>query len=136
MDCAPTLRALDEKKFELEVESDTIEQLTSLLQEQLHRLQARTPPFSQTPPAPRTHPRRSSRPPAQSPPVFSCAQIEESQLIKQLEGDPAVRAPAPAQGTPPLADTAGAGQGVATTGAGASRGRRRCGGGRREAATG
>ena len=44
MDCAPTLRALDEKKFELEAESDTIEQLTSLLQEQLHRLQARSPP--------------------------------------------------------------------------------------------
>lgn len=53
MDCAPTLRALDEKKFELEVESDTIEQLTSLLQEQLHRLQARTPP---PPPSPKPHP--------------------------------------------------------------------------------
>jgi hypothetical protein len=54
MDYAPTLKALAEKRFELDLEGETISKLKAAMQEQLHRLQ-----------------------------------IEERQLVKQLEGDPA-----------------------------------------------
>jgi hypothetical protein len=54
MDYAPTLKALAEKRFELDLEGETIGKLKAAMQEQLHRLQ-----------------------------------IEERQLVKQLEGDPA-----------------------------------------------
>ena len=57
MDYAPTLKALSEKRFELDLEGETIAKLKAAMQEQLHRLQ-----------------------------------IEERQLIKQLEGDPAAGA--------------------------------------------
>ena len=54
MDYAPTLKALSEKRFELDAEGETIGRLKAAMQEQLHRMQ-----------------------------------IEERQLLKQLEGDPA-----------------------------------------------
>ena len=83
MDCAPTLRALDEKKFELEVESDTIEQLTSLLQEQLHRLQARTPP----PPLLPTH---TTHPPAAE--LSAACPITAGFFVRADRGEPADQA--------------------------------------------